>query len=289
MGKYVELLDGLLDPFNYGYASVFIQPGNINPNGQYSVPVRRANPDCFDCVDSSIMGMDKLREYGIDSEIWVGMDEMKVWRDHYFLVTEDDETVDLTPLFPTEGAKHKRRERLNRDEIEELRNSDSIIFTECNGLLFLYYSPSEDISYVSRIGVLSLQCPEDEIKSIQNGETAFTEVFYEIDEIVQRTPIRQYALSYRIDKKDLYEIVSPIKSIRKQGMNFSLLEEMGIVEISEDGFRLPLQDPKMAESHKVGVENVVDLREFAEQNDMQDFRQFVVNTVTPLCKQALKF
>ncbi|MBT4540182.1 hypothetical protein HOC35_01595 [Candidatus Woesearchaeota archaeon] len=101
-----QILRDYLKPEHFGLGERFRHTITFRDDAYFFDDFDRLDPEHYDCKPGAILAQKKLKEYGIETEICTGQDELGIFNIHFFLRTPDETIIDPTPMFQTIGAKH---------------------------------------------------------------------------------------------------------------------------------------------------------------------------------------
>jgi len=103
----------------------------------------------YDCYEATKKLNKILNRDGIRNDIYKGPDELGIWDDHFFAMT-DNGIVDAIDLYPIFGARHFPLQKIPQNELSESKYT--IVDIEDQGPL-CYSKPAKNTKLLSRIGI----------------------------------------------------------------------------------------------------------------------------------------
>lgn len=281
-----EIMDGYLNPANYGYGSLFRRMVYVFIVGKHKIAVNgKPTTSNYDCLDAAILTQERLQKNGIPSTIWEGVDEQGIWEKHYFAVLSDGTPVDPTPPNKLIGANHIKTKELTLEEIgsEESRRTLTI-----GGIQhpLRYYDEGNGRAYLTKLGASQLLSPAEDLYLFKQNEPNVFIVDYDATELVDGVPTRAYAVRLYVDK-------TAVEKLRREGKlessnNLFYLLETGIIKAWSYGVGLSPSGIGKSDKRKIRLEDVADMKAVAVR-DLETVITFTMNLLHPMSEKNMAY
>lgn len=186
MQKILE--DIPLNPLDYGFGDLFMQPVRRNALGEYFIEGydvfdRRR----FDCKSASIHIQSYLKnEHGINTELRFGADEHSLWGGtHCYLSASDGTVIDITPPYHLSEPKHNPIGILSSRRIDEEKTKTALQILPGQRPLATYQHGAS--LYISKLG------PSTPQRSITNHIDRFR---YTVTKFQHALPVQELRVGY---------------------------------------------------------------------------------------------
>jgi len=265
-----KVLSGILDPSNYGYLSYLSKPIHRRGKDYKFVGIKKAQPETFDCLDAAIIAQDRLREHGIGSNIWQGIDEAGFWNGaHYFTTLEKGGIVDLTPPFPLIGARHGTIALFPQEAVEEYKKDTERILGKGQFPVSCGYEGGN--FYLTILGATELNSEKQDMLATKSGiENKFT-VHYGVVMFSNRRASRDYIHRIQVDRTKSLRI-KDINNAMYETASFGGFMSMGVIT-EEQKF--------LNGKEKVHPSQLTDAMKVAKR-EIDSVRQFTMNLLRPV-------
>lgn len=272
-------IKGEIKPELYGFGNrlTYKPVKNLENNFFILCPRGDASRGNYDCFDAAVTVQRILDSEGIKSTVRRGMDELGLFDEHYYVITEEGITIDATPLFSLLGARHLSQMIVTKEDIE---NHIKRGYLNLGGPVPLSFGQKGGSKYYSTLGIISQQLPLEEMVATMLMERQYPslEFQYRLTEIVDDTVKRSYVMRVNVGsdtyrafvKKMIYEEDTAFRRMTPGEM-----AQAGGIQLEEKGIDRNIKST-FTEEKSIDVSKVSDLKMMAN-DDMEITGEFIRN------------
>jgi len=276
--QVTSLMEGFLEPTNYGFGELLGQPISRFPSGLHIIRgLHRGTPDAYDCLDAAILTKERLQQGGIASKICEGVEDLGIMRAHFYNELEDGTAVDLTPPHKLIGAKHKKVRILPQETIDVNMNADAILIGQ-GPLILGYRDEGNGRTYLSTLGSIGHISKLDELMALELGKPVKIYVGCETYEFVEGIPQHGFGISFIVDKAGLIKKFGFDRLEHYSREKSEDLFQPGLVIPKESAFSLSYDEHGELVTTDIEKMSVRDLYEIAVSN-LDVVRSYLINSI----------
>lgn len=235
----------------YGLKNFLMYGLHKDMDGYYIKKHRRYVENGYDCFEAALATQEILRKHDIVSDIYKGVDELDLFKAHFFLISEDGLIIDGVPLYPFVGAQHLPQEKCTPKRISSTIKNERATFNTIVPVSSIIDGEEE---FVTQCGITGgARTIEEELEELKSGLSTPIVVTLQSTRIVDRKPVDTIRTDATVDRSKYWKIrrdYPPLpygSSIDERIERIKKLEELGVVNTSQNIYRLNLVMPGFTE------------------------------------------